>query len=577
MTDEPYADDHAGSAHPDPEMRAALATLLADEPPAPPVQDDVARGRVLLHRRRTRAGAAVGLAAVLVAVVGAGAMLRPTSPVATSVQPSSPATEMADRLAPALSSMGWTVTGSELVTTAQRTEIRLSLVSTDESGDKGQLWVLGSDPAERLTSPYLASCTQETCPGTRQMTIADGVTATSGFEERGAFSGSLEPPGAGAVMLDREYGTGSLVEVVSVPGVDVGPTWTPRPGPSPETAQPPGVLSYDQLSRLLTAVGDPLRASPRPAPSVDAPACRDSDVKLTPAPVAVADLGRQALAIEVDARNPDVRCTITGSPQLRVIGSDGAVLPIAYNQAELATRPVMITQGTSPAARAVLRWSVCRSTPGSPVTSLRVTLPGDSIAVTVEVPEGLGPTTCAGLPAITLDVGPFAAAGETPPVPVPTSPEPWPSTSEPTMPEPTPPPTSTALPRVLSGLRGVAATTSACPALPDVDVPADVPITGEVTRLWVCATSVIEPIPARRRPPVEVSPSNGRLFAPLLRELARADGRPDEAGTYCRAYFEGPTTLVLETTTGFWLAHLPRDECQHFSPDLRNALDRATG
>lgn len=567
MTDDEYADALAAAAHPDPEMRAALATLLDDEPASPPLVDDVARGRLALRRRRTRAGAVAGLAAVLVAVLGATALIRPAAPAAPAApagQGPSPAAEMADRLAPALASMGWTVTGAELVTTAQRSEIRLSLASAADPGVTPQLWVLGSDPDERLTSSYYDACTETSCPGTRQMSIADGVTATSGFEERGALSGSLVPPGAGARIMDREYGTGSLVELVSVPGRDVGPTWTPRPGPSPEAAEPPGGLSFDQLSRLLTLVGDPLRTTPQPTPVVDAPACRDSDVKLTPAPASDTGLDRQALAVEVDARNPEVRCTLVGWPAVRVVGTDGEALPTAYNQAVVATEPgaVLVTQAASPAARAILTWSVCRSTPGIAGASLRVTLPGDDVPITVELPQGLGPTACAGVDAVTLDVQPFTATGTTIPDPGPTAPA------------PTTQPTSSAAPTVLSGLRGVAATSAACPALPDAEVPADVRITGEVTRLWVCATATVEPFPVRRGPATEVAPGDGELFTTLLRELERADERTPVAA--CAAYYQTPRSVVVETPDGYWLAHLPHDECDHFSGALRDALGRAS-
>ncbi|MFN8168688.1 MAG: DUF4232 domain-containing protein [Candidatus Nanopelagicales bacterium] len=578
MTDEPYADEHAGSAHPDPELRAALATLVADEPPAPTVQDDVARGRALLRRRRTRTGAALGVAAVLVAVVAVGALLRPTAPVASPAQTPSPATQMAGRLAPVLASMGWTVTGSELVTTAQRTEIRLSLTSTGQSGVTGRLWVLGSDPDERLTSPYLASCTQETRPGTRQMTIADGVTATSGYEDSGALSGSLAPPGAGARMLDREYGTGSLVEVVSVPGVDVGPTWTPRPGPSPETAQPPGVLGYDQLARLLTAIGDPLRTTPSPIPVINAPACRDTDVKLTPSPASATDLGRMALAVDVDARNPDVRCTITGSPQVRVIGADGAALPIAYDQAEHATGPVLITQASSPAARAMVRWSGCRTTPGAPSRSLRVTLPGDDVPITVELPEGLRAHHLCGVDRDharrgALRRGRPDAAGSHPDEP----------------------------------------RARACDLSPHdarAHDPADIARRSERPARGRRAVDRLPGAPRRRRPrrcadhrrghpPLGVRHLDGRTepgpppsagggsagrrhdpgtSVPVrgVRRGARAPDEPADGVATCRAIYHAPRSVVVETMEGSWLAHLPRDACTHYSADLVAALGRAS-
>lgn len=255
MTDEPYAD---------PELRAALSTLLDDEPAAPPVVDDVRRGRARRRRRRAGAGAIVALVTVTVAGVALGASVldgRSSSPVAPAAGQAAPdaAPAMADRLGPVLATMGWSVVESGSAAGADGTEIRLTVARVEHPEVVSELWILGAvDDVRPVT--HLARCTAASCPGEQVMTMADGFSATSGYEERGATSLTLDPPGAGARMLDRAFRTGSLIEVVSVP---------PR---AAATASPGGsasLLTFEQLRRVITAIGDPLvsRAA-SPAPSV---------------------------------------------------------------------------------------------------------------------------------------------------------------------------------------------------------------------------------------------------------------------------------------------------------------------
>jgi hypothetical protein len=384
MTDEPYAE---------PELRAALATLLVAEPNTPPVVDDVARGRARRRRRTVAASGVVALVASAVVLGGTALGDRAQNPQAPTGAAAGPSVEdaaagMADRLGPVLATMGRTMVEATATAGAEGTEIRLTLARTDDPTALSALWILGAgvDAARPVT--YLARCTDVTCPGERTMTIADGVTPTGGYDERGATSLTLDPPGSGARMLDRSYRTGSLVEVVAVPLRDAA-------GSSGRS-----LLTFGQLGRIITAIGDPLRPGPRP------------------------------------------------------------------------------TTSTSPS------------------------------------------------------------------VPV--------------------------------GLRGVAAATAACPELPDRDIDAEAAITGDVRRLWVCSTATYEPIPARRLPAQVVGPRAGKDFDTFLRELARPDGPPAVEGTACRAMIQLPRSLVVETSDGSWLAHVPRDSCGHFSPELVDALDRAT-
>ena len=573
MTDDPYAD---------PELRAALGALIVDEPPAPSVVDDVARGRALRHRRRARAGAVAGLAAVVLGVVAVGAALRPVAPVepaageASSASAAS-ASELADRVRPVLASMGWTVLGAESAAADGRSEIHLTIAQTGSPEVTSALWILGSSPDATLTVPYLAGCTDESCPGDRQMTIADGITATSGYEEQGATSWSLDPPGRGARMLDRAYGTGSLVEVVAVPrrsappavsaspslgsGSAASPATEPSFDPEAILPLPAPLLTFRQLSRVITALGDPFAARPGPQPvptTLDAtvPPCTDADVKLTPAIGSDGTTSTFSMIVEVHARNPQVRCTVAGTPTIELRGSDGRTLPFTVLEpGPAAASRVLVTQDTTPAARLRIVQPLCPLDTGTPSTSLRLTLPGETVASNLEFPAGVGPTYCPDAGgATTIRVTSFVAGQS--------------ATDQPMAPAPG---------IATTGLRGAAVGSSTCPDPPVTDIEAPVAITGTVSRIWVCpATGVGEPPPGPGRAGEPVDLGDVDTVQTLLRELGRAD-EPTSVSASCRGYLDSPRTVLVETGDGLWSAHLPRDACEHYSRALATVLSTALG
>lgn len=106
--------------------------------------------------------------------------------------------------------------------------------------------------------PYLASCTDVTCPGDRTMVIADGVTATSGYRETSAVAGDGLLVPKGSLIVDRAYGTGTLVEVVVT-----SPTNGARE--LHMSLDVKSVLTLEQTRAIVALVGDPFSPSASPS------------------------------------------------------------------------------------------------------------------------------------------------------------------------------------------------------------------------------------------------------------------------------------------------------------------------
>ena len=250
--------------HDEPRLRDALGSLLVDEPPMSPVAvvDDVRRGAVavaVVKRRRTVMFAVA--AAILAVAVPAGLALRATpnasvTPPATSQSPTPGTTFTPPSLDAALVHTGWQVVGQPQSLNSTPSWAYLLQPSDGTAVESANVMVFAA--LQSGPGPYLASCTKVTCPGDRRTTIADGITADVGYEETSTVAGDGLIVPKGSLIVDRVYGSGTVVEVV------VTPPWkNVRDARTAVTAT--SVLTLEQSWAILHVIGDPF--SPHASPS----------------------------------------------------------------------------------------------------------------------------------------------------------------------------------------------------------------------------------------------------------------------------------------------------------------------
>lgn len=313
-----------------------------------------------------------------------------------------------------LAGRGWIVVGENRPTISDgtgREELDL-VVRPAGSGDTAEpssVYVV-IDRENRGAGHYASACTADTCdPGPPVLDCGFG-----GVDRQCAQSllpnTSVGPLDWGSMVVDWHYRDGALVEVVVGPD-PVRATEAPL-GPTP-------FLDEDETRALLAAIGNPYGA---PVPVTAVRPCRDDDVKLIPAVDPDYQRGRRSMVVEVHARNPQVRCTVTGTPGLQLLGVDDQPLPFTVVRDTFSPiAAVLVTQERTPAARVLVSQPTCRSADVAPASSLRVTLPGESVSTLVEVPDGLTLEYCvggAGDPGLTVTESPFLAV---PPGGAPTS------------------------------------------------------------------------------------------------------------------------------------------------------------
>lgn len=290
MTDD--LDDLDGLDGPDGDVRVALGSLLVGEPPTTwAIGDDVTRGRAAQRRRRTRAGAAAGLVAAAVLVLGVIGPLRPTP---SSVQPAGPPTnssvprgllEQVEKaiVDTSLARVDWsasTVRGSAAEgVTLELALVRATLAEIDgewvalplEEGRLESRVTMTFAPSTPGPGSVLGACTPTTCePEGPGMSFEDSPTLGAHVDEASyALAGGPAP--ADTIVLDRAYRAGTLIEVVSQPYVRIAP------GPTPSAESQAGlrrwILSASTIRSVLDGIGDPyaaggaLAVAPSPTPS----------------------------------------------------------------------------------------------------------------------------------------------------------------------------------------------------------------------------------------------------------------------------------------------------------------------
>jgi Protein of unknown function (DUF4232) len=400
MTDESYVEARR--------VRAALGTLLADEPTTDwTVEQDVARGRAERRRRRTRAGAALGLVAAAVVVLAVVGPMRPT-PVSPAGQPAQgPAVVsllegfgfVVIDVAPGRGADGGPGTAVEYVVRPAEVPAGTRIRST---------LAVGTFPAATGTATpgypdgsVLATCTVATC--VEPLVTAYDCSAPEACPDEVWTTVRAGHPSLpeGAVILLLRYASGAAVEGVASPPECI----TCNTSPFSVDA----FLTRGQLRQVLTALGGPVAGTPAPDVSPSAavstppslPTCRADDVKVVPAVDADGGIpGERSFTLEITARSPESRCTMTGRPTLQLVAADGTPLDVRY-QAGYYLRPekfgpVDIGQASPEVGVVTVAQYRCDAGEAATATIALVTLPGDRTAITVEFPVGLAPRSCVG-------------------------------------------------------------------------------------------------------------------------------------------------------------------------------------
>ena len=253
------------------DIRAALGTLLADEPASPwTVQDDVARGRAYQRQRRTRWGAGIGVVAAAALVLGVVGPLRPSAPEIPVVGevPTVEGVPQAwfENISPSLidqsvlAVVDWdasSVRGS--ASTGFRADLALVPVSITASGGERTVELEPGDgrtgrltlewfPGRTEPGPALQRCTKDVCPN-------QGATSfIGGPVDQAATAGKGAPFPEGTVIVDRQYPQG-LLEMVNYASAPPSPAgdWTVMAG---------GLIG----SQFLSQLGNPLLGPPAPPP-----------------------------------------------------------------------------------------------------------------------------------------------------------------------------------------------------------------------------------------------------------------------------------------------------------------------
>ena len=255
--------------HDEPWLRDALGSLLVDEPPMPPVAvvDDVRRGAVAVAVVRRRRTVSIAVAAVLLAVaVPVGLVLRAaptasvtppaTSPSPTTSQSPAPVTTFTPpTIDGALAGTGWQAVGQPQSLSSTPSWAYLIQPSDGSTAESANVILFAAQ--QSASGPCFAACTTVTCPGDRTTTIADGITAADGYEDTSVVAGDGMLVPKGSLIVDRTYGTGSLVEVVVT-----SPSTNARDAQTPVTAT--SVLTLDQVQRMLNIIADPFHPKVNP-------------------------------------------------------------------------------------------------------------------------------------------------------------------------------------------------------------------------------------------------------------------------------------------------------------------------
>lgn len=246
------------------DVRAAFGTLLADEPASPwSASDDVTRGRALQRRRRTRAGAGIGLVAAVVMVFGVFGPWRPKPVVVVPPAYQPPAVQGVDADWLAALDRSFTAFNGPVVDWSRSTVtptagggflLDLTLVgATVVTGGEDFTIEYAEPPGPPVArtfvswkpaggeGPVLASCAAPEC-------VRSESSVSPGFTNEGARWDADGAQVAGTFVVDQTYTDGAMLELASSPVDGSGDGWA--------------TLNFGGITYVLDRVGRPGESSP---------------------------------------------------------------------------------------------------------------------------------------------------------------------------------------------------------------------------------------------------------------------------------------------------------------------------
>ena len=229
MTDPTNDDERA--------LRAALGTLLVDEPPTvSTVTDDVARGRAYRSRRRARAGGGIALLAVVALVVGLVGPLRvldrSTPAPFGSASPSPTLTGTQTAVADYLASLGWQVTGTSVTIVPENGAVDAAAYAVRSAATPSRSALLtvqsyGTPPPSDFVEPEssgsrFGSALQRcgnACSEVSMMSAScvSGSAVCLVSEVSSTVSGATGDFAPGTLIVERVWSDGTQLEAVATP------------------------------------------------------------------------------------------------------------------------------------------------------------------------------------------------------------------------------------------------------------------------------------------------------------------------------------------------------------------------
>jgi hypothetical protein len=346
----------------------------------------------------TGSGASDAAAGAVLPYPFAGAVLdaigEPTSAAPTPVAFTPPSLDAA------LVNTGWQVVGQPQPLNSSPSWAYLLQPSDGSTIESANVMIFAAQ--QTTPGPYLAACTKVTCPGATSVTIADGATATSGYRETSTVAGEGLIVPKGSLIVDKAYGTGTLVEVV------VTPPWN-NAGDTRTQATATSVLTFEQTRAIIQLLGDPFspRASASPTPTASASPVPSAQAEALRHPCTSADVAFSLAFVDgltaerpiaLVARNiSKTRCGLDGAP---VIGLSGrAPLRLTYVVGDYPGWPSASTSGAvllvpGGEAHSFIAKSACTGAPVATATSISVQLPHGSSGSAVAVRGVAPPVQC---------------------------------------------------------------------------------------------------------------------------------------------------------------------------------------
>ncbi len=130
-------------------------------------------------------------------------------------------------------------------------------------------------------------------------------------------------------------------------------------------------------------------------------------------------------------------------------------------------------------------------------------------------------------------------------------------------------------PPATARLRGYTVPSLSCPTIrPTPPASQPVTITGDVVAYRICPPLLGDPPTPRGASTMVTSTEDHATLDALSAALAVPDAPLNTSQEPCPAYANLPVVIIVETADGYWSAHIPKDQCGHYSDRFVKALSQ---